>query len=60
MAKNKISVEVEKVTKNPYTDPKDPRHKAVEIRREYERQGYEVVHGSNGGVFDPKTGKRVV
>ena len=48
----------QKISKNPYSNPKDPRHRAVEIRREYERKGYEVINGR--GVFDPKTGKRVV
>lgn len=46
------------VSKNPYTDKNDPRHKAVEIRREYERQGYDVVNGK--GVFDPKTGRNIL
>ena len=49
------------VSKNPYRkDENDPRYRAVEIRREYEKAGYEVVNGKNGGVFDPKTGRNIV
>lgn len=47
------------VSKNPYKpDPNDPRWRAVEVRREYERQGYEVQNGK--GVFDPKTGVNIL
>lgn len=47
-----------KISKNPYREDKnDPRWRAVEVRREYEKKGYDVVNGR--GVFDPKTGKRV-
>ena len=45
------------VSKNPYKkDENDPRWRAVEIRREYERKGY-VIEG--GHVYDPKTGRNV-
>ena len=45
------------ISKNPYRDENDPRHRAVEIRREYERNGYDVVNGV--GVFDPETRRNV-
>lgn len=46
------------VSKNPYKrDEKDPRWRAVEIRRQYERDGYDVQNGR--GIYDPKTGKKV-
>lgn len=44
------------ISKNPYSDPKDPRHQAVEIRRAYEKKGYEI---ENGQIWDPKTRKPV-
>lgn len=46
------------VDKNPYKkDENDPRWIAVEIRREYQKSGYEI---EKNGVYDPKTGKNVV
>ena len=45
------------VSKNPYKkDENDPRWRAVEIRREYERKGYVIEQGN---VYDPKTGRNV-
>jgi hypothetical protein len=44
------------VDRNPYSDPKDPRHAAVEIRRRLEQKGFEI---ENGRIYDKKTGREM-
>lgn len=61
MSESERAPDGKRISKNPYAkDEKDPRWRAVEIRREYERRGYDIQPGTGGGVFDKKTGKKVV